>query len=282
MSLFSSLRHHEEIPKNKQVQDIELSKIKPNSYQPRHEFSEESIRELATTLDKDGLLQPIIVREKGDEYEIVAGERRLRAAKHLAWEKIPAIVNNMDDSQAASLALIENLQREDLNPIDEAQAYNNLMKLNNLTQTTLAQNIGKSQSYVANKLRLLKLTPKVQSYLASGEISPRHGRCLVGLSEKDQSRVLDEILAHNLNVSDTEKIVKNVEQYFAGKNAMDKEKEQAERTRRAANRIPKDLKVQINTIKKAIKLAQQSGIKVKFKENNDPDDYMITIELKRK
>ena len=282
MSLFSSLRHHEEIPKNKQVQDIELSKIKPNSYQPRHEFSEESIRELATTLDKDGLLQPIIVREKGDEYEIVAGERRLRAAKHLAWEKIPAIVNNMDDSQAASLALIENLQREDLNPIDEAQAYNNLMKLNNLTQTTLAQNIGKSQSYVANKLRLLKLTPKVQSYLASGEISPRHGRCLVGLSEKDQGRVLDEILAHNLNVSDTEKIVKNVEQYFAGKNAKDKEKEQAERTRRAANRIPKDLKVQINTIKKAIKLAQQSGIKVKFKENNDPDDYMITIELKRK
>ena len=282
MSLFSSLRHHEEIPKNKQVQDIELSKIKPNSYQPRHEFSEESIRELATTLDKDGLLQPIIVREKGDEYEIVAGERRLRAAKHLAWEKIPAIVNNMDDSQAASLALIENLQREDLNPIDEAQAYNNLMKLNNLTQTTLAQNIGKSQSYVANKLRLLKLTPKVQSYLASGEISPRHGRCLVGLREKDQGRVLDEILAHNLNVSETEKIVKNVEQYFAGKNAKDKEKEQAERTRRAANRIPKDLKVQINTIKKAIKLAQQSGIKVKFKENNDPDDYMITIELKRK
>ena len=282
MSLFSSLRHHEEIPKNKQVQDIELSKIKPNSYQPRHEFSEESIRELATTLDKDGLLQPIIVREKGDEYEIVAGERRLRAAKHLAWEKIPAIVNNMDDSQAASLALIENLQREDLNPIDEAQAYNNLMKLNNLTQTTLAQNIGKSQSYVANKLRLLKLTPKVQSYLASGEISPRHGRCLVGLSEKDQGRVLDEILAHNLNVSETEKIVKNVEQYFAGKSAKDKEKEQAERTRRAANRIPKDLKVQINTIKKAIKLAQQSGIKVKFKENNDPDDYMITIELKRK
>lgn len=282
MSLFSSLRHHEEIPKNKQIQDIELSKIKPNSFQPRHQFSEESIHELASTLDKDGLLQPIVVREKEGNYEIIAGERRLRAAKQLAWAKIPAIVNNMDDSQAASLALIENLQREDLNPIDEAQAYSNLMKLNSLTQTTLAQNIGKSQSYVANKLRLLKLTPKVQSYLASGEISPRHGRCLVGLSEKDQGRVLDEILANNLNVSDTEKIVKNVEQYFAGKKVKDKEKEQAEQTRRAANRIPKDLKVQINTIKKAIKLAQQSGIKVKFKENNDPDDYMITIELKRK
>ena len=278
MSLFSSLRHHDEIPKDKQIQDIELTKIVPNSYQPRREFSDESIRELATTLDKEGLLQPIVVREQGEQYEIIAGERRFRAAKHLGWETIPAIVNNMDEAQAASLALIENLQREDLNPIDEAQAYNNLMKLNNLTQTALAQNIGKSQSYVANKMRLLKLSPKVQSYLASGEISPRHGRCLVGLSQKDQGRVLDEILANNLNVSDTEKIVKVVDGYFENKKDQDK----AEKTKRAVNRVPKDMQVQINTIKRAVKLAKESGIKVKVKENNTPDDYMITIELKRK
>lgn len=278
MSLFSSLRHHDEIPKDKQIQDIELTKIVPNSYQPRREFSDESIRELATTLDKEGLLQPIVVREQGEQYEIIAGERRFRAAKHLGWETIPAIVNNMDEAQAASLALIENLQREDLNPIDEAQAYNNLMKLNNLTQTALAQNIGKSQSYVANKMRLLKLSPKVQSYLASGEISPRHGRCLVGLSQKDQGRVLDEILANNLNVSDTEKIVKDVAGYFENKKDQDK----AEKTKRAVNRVPKDMQVQINTIKRAVKLAKESGIKVKVKENNTPDDYMITIELKRK
>ncbi|MCO6532190.1 MAG: nucleoid occlusion protein [Lactobacillus panisapium] len=280
MSLFSSLRHRDEIPKDKQIQDIELTKIIPNSYQPRREFSDESIRELASTLDKEGLLQPIVVREQGDKYEIIAGERRYRAAKHLGWEKIPAIVNNMDEAQAASLALIENLQREDLNPIDEAQAYNNLMKLNNLTQTALAQNIGKSQSYVANKMRLLKLSPKVQSYLASGEISPRHGRCLVGLTQKDQGRVLDEILANNLNVSDTEKIVKDVDGYFEDKKTHEQDK--AEKTKRAVNRIPKDLKVQINTIKRAVKLAKESGIKVKVKENNNPDDYMITIELKRK
>ena len=278
MSLFSSLRHHDEIPKDKQIQDIELTKIVPNSYQPRREFSDESIRELATTLDKEGLLQPIVVREQGEQYEIIAGERRFRAAKQLGWETIPAIVNNMDEAQAASLALIENLQREDLNPIDEAQAYNNLMKLNNLTQTALAQNIGKSQSYVANKMRLLKLSPKVQSYLASGQISPRHGRCLVGLSQKDQGRVLDEILDNNLNVSDTEKIVKDVDSYFENK----KEQDKAEKTKRAVNRIPKDMQVQINTIKRAVKLAKESGIKVKVKENNDPDDYMITIELKRK
>ena len=155
MSLFSFMRHDEEIPKNKQIQDIELDKIVPNRYQPRREFSDDSIKELAETLDKDGLLQPIVVREDGeDQYEIIAGERRYRAAKSLNWETIPAIVNNMNDDQAASLALIENLQREDLNPIDEAKAYTNLMKLNDLTQTALAKDMGKSQSYVANKLRL--------------------------------------------------------------------------------------------------------------------------------
>lgn len=280
MSFLSSLRHHDEIPKDKQIQDIDITKIVPNSYQPRREFSDESIRELASTLSKEGLLQPIVVREQGENFEIIAGERRFRAAKQLGWEKIPAIINNMDDAQAASLALIENLQRENLNPIDEAQAYTNLMKLNNLTQTSLAKNIGKSQSYVANKMRLLKLSPKVQSYLASGEISSRHGRCLVGLSQKDQGRVLDEILANNLSVSDTEEIVKDVDGYFENKNQSEADKE--EKTKRAVNRIPKDLKVQINTIKRAVKLAKESGIKVKVKENNNPDDYMITIELKRK
>lgn len=277
MSLFSFNKHRDEIPKNKQIQDIELSKITPNKFQPRRQFSEESIKELAQTLDKEGLLQPIVVRENEYGYEIIAGERRFRAAQSLGWEKIPAIVNNMNDDQAASLALIENLQRENLNPIDEAKAYKNLMKLNNLTQTQLAKNMGKSQSYVANKLRLLKLTPKVQSYLASGEISARHGRVLVGLSERDQSRMVDEILDNNLNVKETEEIAKDVDGYFKKKDQVKSEK----RTR-VARRMPKDLKVQINTIKQAVKLAEDSGIKVRVQENNDPDDYRITIELKRK
>lgn len=279
MALFSFNRHQDEIPKNKQIQDIELSKISPSQFQPRRQFSEDSINELAQTLDKEGLLQPIVIREvdEGDKYEIIAGERRFRAAKSLHWDKIPAIVNNMDDDQAASLALIENLQRENLNPIDEAHAYTNLMKLNNLSQTELAKNMGKSQSYVANKLRLLKLTPKVQSYLVSGEITARHGRALLNLSEKDQGRVVDEILKNNLNVKDTEAIARDVDGYFAKK-----EKEKTEEKRRVVNRIPKDLKVQINTIKQAVKLAKDSGIKVKVSENKDPDDYKITIELKRK
>lgn len=278
MSLFSFMRHDEEIPKNKQIQDIELDKIVPNRYQPRREFSDDSIKELAETLDKDGLLQPIVVREDGeDQYEIIAGERRYRAAKSLNWETIPAIVNNMNDDQAASLALIENLQREDLNPIDEAKAYTNLMKLNDLTQTALAKDMGKSQSYVANKLRLLKLDDDVQKALVEGKITARHGRALLNLSDDDQERVLKEIEDKGLNVKQTEEIAKDVNAYF---NPKPKEKET--KRERVVKRIPKDLKVQINTIKKAVKLAKDSGIKVKVKENNDPDDYKITIELKRK
>ena len=276
MSLFSFMRHDEEVPKNKQIQDLELDKIVPNRYQPRREFSEDSIKELAETLDKDGLLQPIVVREDGDQYEIIAGERRYRAAKSLGWETIPAIVKNMDDDQAASLALIENLQREDLNPIDEAKAYTNLMKLNNLTQTALAKDMGKSQSYVANKLRLLKLGDEVQQALIEGKITARHGRALIGLSEDDQNRVLAEIEAKGLNVKQTEEIAKDVEAYFNPKPKAKSEQ------KRVVNRIPKDLKVQINTIKKAVKLAEDSGIKVKIKEDKNPDDYKITIELKRK
>ena len=278
MSLFSFMRHDEEVPKNKQIQDIELDKIVPNRHQPRREFSDDSIKELAETLDKDGLLQPIVVREDGeDHYEIIAGERRYRAAKSLNWETIPAIVNNMNDDQAASLALIENLQREDLNPIDEAKAYTNLMKLNDLTQTALAKDMGKSQSYVANKLRLLKLDDDVQKALIEGKITARHGRALLNLSDDDQERVLKEIEEKGLNVKQTEEIAKDVNAYF---NPKPKEKET--KRERVVKRIPKDLKVQINTIKKAVKLAKDSGIKVKVKENNDPDDYKITIELKRK
>lgn len=301
MALFS-FGHHNEVPKDKQIQDLELDKITPNRYQPRRTFSDESIQELAQTIDEEGLLQPIIVREDGDGYEIIAGERRFRAVKSLGWEKIPAIVNNMDDDKAASLAVIENLQRENLNPIDEAQAYKSLMDLNDLTQTALAKDMGKSQSYVANKLRLLKLSQKVQDALVEGKISARHGRALVNLSDADQSRVLDEIIAKNLNVKETEGIASDVEAYFnpvveipesddndaaVEKTAKKETKAKTSKAKKEAKthpiaKMPKDLKVQINTIKRAVKLAEESGINVKVTENNDPNDYKITIELKRK
>lgn len=260
--------HRNEIPQNKQVQDLPLAEIHPNRYQPRRTFSDDSIQQLAQTLQEEGLLQPIIVRQDQGEYEIIAGERRFRAAKSLGWEKIPAIVNNLDDQQTASLALIENLQRENLNPIDEAQAYEQLMQLNDLTQTQLAQDIGKSQSYVANKLRLLKLAEPVQEYLAKGELSARHGRAILGLSEEDQVKLAEEIVEKGLSVKETEE---RAAKLANPKPAVKK---------KAVVRYGRDMQLQINTIKQAVKLAKESGVKVKVTEAKSPDEYQITIVMK--
>ena len=179
------------------------------------------------------------------------------------------IVNNLSDQQTASLALIENLQREDLNPIDEATAYENLMELNSLTQAQLAKDIGKSQSYVANKLRLLKLDPQIQEALASGAITARHGRALLALSSDQQKQALEQILSDKLNVKQTEELVAKL---LEGP-AKPKEK-------RKVFRMSHDMRVQINTIKEAVKLAKQSGIKVKVAEQKDGDEYSITIVMK--
>ena len=233
-------------------------------------------------MEQEGLLQPIVVREKGDNYEIIAGERRFRAAKSLNWTTIPAIVQNMDDQKAASLALIENLQRENLNPIDEARAYEDLMKLNELTQTALAKDMGKSQSYIANKLRLLKLEPEVQSYLVSGTITARHGRAMLGLTPVEQSHVLHEILQKKLSVKETEAICEDVDGYFAKKAEEVKKPAKKEPEKKRVVKTAKDLKVQINTIKQAVKLAKDSGIQVKSHEEKTDDGYKITIELHRK
>lgn len=278
MSLFSFNRH-KEVPQDQQISQLALTTIIPNRYQPRHTFSAAAIDELAQTIKTQGLLQPIVVRPVSGQYELIAGERRFRAAKQLGWEKIAAIVKPFNDAQAASLAVIENLQREDLNPIDEAQAYRRLMQLNELTQAALAQEIGKSQSYVANKLRLLKLDPKVQSYLASRELSARHGRALLALSPQDQLKALTEILTAKLTVQATEEMCQDLPGYLAAKKPTVEIKASQPKIRQ---RVPKDLKVQINTIKRAVKLARESGVKAIVHEEKKDDDYRITIELKRK
>lgn len=275
------------VPTDKQIQEIELDKIIPNPYQPRHTFSEESISELAQTLQEQGLLQPIILRKHdGDdaEYEIIAGERRYRAAKSLGWDKISAIVEEMTDEKVASLAVIENLQREDLNPIDEAEAYVKLMETNNLTQTELAKQVGKSQSYIANKIRLLKLSDKVQQLLIDGTLSQRHGRALLTLPAQEQDRAAEIIVADGLNVKKTEEMVKDIDGYLAAKQEAKKApKKAAKKEKVVVNTKPtKDFKVQINTIKKAIKMAKDSGMDVKYTEDKEQDSYKITIEMLRK
>lgn len=277
--------HKNKSEENKQVQEIEIDQIIPNRYQPRRTFSEESIAELAQTLKEQGLLQPIILRKDKQEdgkYEIIAGERRFRAARSLDWAKIPAIVEDMDDAKVASLALIENLQREDLNPIDEAQAYLQLMKVNDLTQTELAKQVGKTQSYVANKIRLLRLTPKVQSFLVSKKITQRHGRALLNLNEEDQDRAVSEIIKRGLTVKETEAMVEDLDGYFAAlaeAETQPDEKKKAKKTKKQIIKTGNDFKVQVNTIKQAIKMAKESGLKVKYKEDQQKDSYKITIEL---
>ena len=212
-SLFGN--RQKKIPESKQVQEIELDKIMPNRYQPRHTFSDESIEELATTLKEQGLLQPIILRKPADgpegEYEIIAGERRFRAAQSLKWAKIPAIVENMDDEKAASLALVENLQRENLKPLDEAMAYRTLMDSLKLKQEEVANRVGKSRSYVANFLRLLTLPQPVQELVQSGELTSGHARTLLGL--KDQTKIVPvakKAVKEGLTVRALEQLVQSI------------------------------------------------------------------------
>lgn len=187
------------------LREILVEKIVPNKYQPRREFTEEKIKELAESIKQNGLLQSITVRDIGDGfYELIAGERRLRAIKYLQYPKTKAIVKELIDEQMATLALIENIQREELTPIEEAHAYQELLRINKLTQDELAKSLGKTQATVANKLRLLKLSKKVIDAINTKKITERHGRAMVKLDPSAQEKLLIQILSQNLNVSQTE------------------------------------------------------------------------------
>ena len=187
------------------LREILVEKIVPNKYQPRREFTEEKIKELAESIKQNGLLQSITVRDIGNGfYELIAGERRLRAIKYLQYSKTKAIVKELTDEQMATLALIENIQREELTPIEEAYAYQELLRINKLTQDELAKSLGKTQATVANKLRLLKLSKKVIDAINTKKITERHGRAMVKLDPSAHEKLLIQILSLNLNVSQTE------------------------------------------------------------------------------
>lgn len=174
----------------KEIFDISLIDIMPNRFQPREMFDQSALQELADSIKEHGVIQPIIVRKVGDKYEIIAGERRFRASQLAGKTTIPAIVKDMDDKEAAKVALLENLQRQDLTPIEEAKTYQTILKLDNLTQDELAANLGKSQSAIANKLRLLQLDEEVQTALLNKKISERHARSLLDVKDLNQQRNL--------------------------------------------------------------------------------------------
>ncbi len=198
------------------LREIRIEKIVPNKYQPRREFTEDKIKELAESIKQNGLLQSITVRDMGNGfYELIAGERRLRALKYLEYPATKAIVKELTNEQMATLALIENIQREELTPIEEAYAYQELLSINNLTQDELAKSLGKTQATVANKLRLLKLCSKVVDAINSKRITERHGRAMVKLEPSAQEKILNQILTQSLNVSQTEE---RIETYLRIKN----------------------------------------------------------------
>lgn len=193
------------------IVNVDIDLIKPNEDQARKEFDETSLNELSESIKNYGIIQPIIVRKIENEYEIIAGERRWRASKEAGLKEIPCIVKDVEELEATKLSLIENLQREDLNPIEEAIAYKGLMEKYNFTQEDVSKVVGKSRPYVANSIRLLNLDEAIIKQIAEGKISSGHGRALLSIDDKKtQLKVVDDVVNKNLNVRDTEDVVKNI------------------------------------------------------------------------
>ncbi|EKS26681.1 nucleoid occlusion protein [Staphylococcus sp. HMSC072B07] len=246
--------------RNNHVESIQIEKIVPNRYQPRQVFDQSKINELAESIQEHGLLQPIVVRpiEEG-MYEIIAGERRFRAMSSIHMAYADVIIRDMTDEETAVVALIENIQRENLSAVEEAEAYQKLLELGDTTQSELAQSVGKSQSFIANKLRLLKLAPKVLTKLSEGKITERHARALLSLSHEKQEEMVQIIIDQHLNVKQTEARVKA--------------KVGPEKVKAVPLQFAKDLTKARETLQNSFETIEQSGIRVEQKER-DHDDYL--------
>ena len=200
-----------EIEQEEKIQEISIKELRPNPYQPRKVFQKEAIEELKLSILEHGILQPIIVRKTIKGFEIVVGERRFRAAKEANLDKVPAVVRELSEQQMMELAVLENLQREDLNPIEEGTAYQTLMEKLKLTQEELAKRLGKSRPHLANHIRLLSLPPKIQELISEGKISMGHGRALLGLRKKDKLPFLvEKTLKEGLNVRQLEQLIQQL------------------------------------------------------------------------
>ncbi len=241
--------------------EIEIEKIHPNQHQPRMYFDDESLFELAQSIRENGLIQPVVVREHNPNYyEIIAGERRYRAMMMIGYTVVPCIITDADEERSATLALIENIQRENLSAVEEAKAYREILRIQQLTQKELAKQVGKSQSAIANKIRLLDLPNDVLNALDEKKISERHARAMVGIEHQKAEAILDEVLNKKLNVRETEKLVNKPK------------RKQKPVTRGYSGNI----KIGINTIKKSVEMIEKTGINVK-QELKETDDEVIVL-----
>ena len=252
---------------------IAIEKIIPNRYQPRTVFDDEKIEELSRTIHTHGVIQPIVIRPFGEQFEIIAGERRYRAIKKLGWAEVPAIVRNLNDKETASIALIENLQREELTAIEEALAYQQLLELHSLTQEALAQRLGKGLSTVANKLRLLKLPQFVQSAILNRELTERHARALIAIKDEQlQQQLVQAVKEYDWNVRQLEDQIQMILQ-------PEEEVEKPKKDKPLRKAISKDVRIALNTIKQSLSMVSKSGITVKTEEEDTEDYYQITVKI---
>ncbi len=253
----------------KVYKQIDINKIEANKNQPRKVFDDNKIEELAMSIKENGLIQPIIVRKYNRGYQIIAGERRFRACKVAGLKVVPCIIKDIDDEKVDTYSIIENIQRENLSPIEEANAYKTLIDTYNMNQTELANKVGKKQSTIANKLRLLKLSDDVKFALKEKQITERHARAMLSLDKEAQQNVLKEVLKKSLNVKQTEYLVSNPI----------KEKPKAKKGPRKA--VSQNFKIAINTINQATELIQKSGIEVISETQEDEEEYIITLRVKK-
>ena len=194
------------------VIEMDVESLTPNLFQPRKNFDKEKMEELKGSIKKHGIIQPIVVRKIANGHEIVAGERRLKAAKEIGLKKIPAIIKSINNEKSLEIALVENIQREDLNPVEQANAFKRLIDEFKLTQQELAEATGKSRALVTNTIRLLKLNPEIQKNISEGKISFGHAKLLLSIEDEEVQRaVCDRIIANDLSVRDTERLIKNIE-----------------------------------------------------------------------
>lgn len=251
--------------KDTRIVDIDL--VEPNPYQPRLEFDDEALMDLAQSIRENGLIQPITVREMDGRYQIIAGERRFRALKLNGAVDVPVLIMDANEVQMAEMALVENIQRENLSAIEEAKSYVEIMKYSGLNQSQLALRVGKSQSSIANKIRLLNLDEDVQEAVSTKKISERHARALIGLDEEKQHDALEKIVKKGMTVAQTEKMLKEQAQ------------PKKEKKKVMLKGISKNIKIAINTIHQAVSMVNRAGTATEINEEEHEDEVIITIRI---
>lgn len=266
--------------KDEAVVELELDLIEPNRRQPRKHFDETALEELAVSLKTYGMIQPIVVKKSGDYYEIIAGERRWRAAKIAGMEKVPVVVKKWEEGEAFEAALVENLQREDLNPMEEAESYQRLQEEFGLSQEKIAEKVGKSRSAITNSLRLLQLDPRVRNFVVENKLTSGHARTLLPITDGDmQFELAEHIIEEGLSVRAVEALVKA---RLAKAEKADEEKEEAAKVDETAYRaIEDDLKSLFSTKVKLKPMGKRNKGKIEIEYYSEDDLERLLALLKR-